>query len=63
VSRTREAGSRDEVEGVVAITLNSFRGGAVGFSYWLGVNPRLAANALFLSKIRQCSNDRSPFKR
>jgi hypothetical protein len=29
-NRTRVAGSRDEVEGVVAITLNSFRGGAVG---------------------------------
>ena len=30
-NRTRVAGSRDEVEGVVANTLNVFRGGAVGF--------------------------------
>jgi hypothetical protein len=34
-NRTREAGHRDEVEGVVANTLNSFRGGAVGFIDWL----------------------------
>jgi hypothetical protein len=33
--RTREAGNRDEVEGVVANTLNIFRGGAVGFIDWL----------------------------
>ena len=31
VNRTREAGSRDEVEGVVANTLDLFRNGAVGF--------------------------------
>ena len=30
-NRTREAGSRDEVEGVVANSLNAFRGGAVAF--------------------------------
>ena len=34
-NRTREAGNRDEVEGVVANTLNSFRNGAVGFIDWL----------------------------
>ena len=34
-NRTREAGNRDEVEGVVAITLNLFRNGAVGFIDWL----------------------------
>jgi hypothetical protein len=31
VNRTREAGNRDEVEGVVANTLKPHRGGAVGF--------------------------------
>jgi len=31
VNRTREAGNRDEVEGVVAITPNLDRDGAVGF--------------------------------
>jgi hypothetical protein len=36
-NRTREAGNRDEVEGVVANTLNSFRNGAVGFIDWLGL--------------------------
>ena len=36
-NRTREAGNRDEVEGVVANILNAFRGGAVGFIDWLGV--------------------------
>ena len=29
-NRTREAGNRGEVEGVVAMTLNAFRGGGVG---------------------------------
>ena len=36
-NRTREAGNRDEVEGVVANTLNLFRSGAVGFIDWLGL--------------------------
>jgi hypothetical protein len=34
-NRTREAGNRDEVEGVVANTLGAFRNGAVGFIHWL----------------------------
>ena len=34
-NRTKEAGNRDEVEGVVANTLNLFRQGAVGFIDWL----------------------------
>jgi hypothetical protein len=34
-NRTREAGNRDEVEGVVANTLKLFRRGAVGFIDWL----------------------------
>jgi hypothetical protein len=34
-NRTRVAGSRDEVEGVVVITLNLFCSGAVGFIDWL----------------------------
>jgi len=34
---TRAAGNRDEVEGVVANTLNLSRSGAVGFIDWLGV--------------------------
>jgi hypothetical protein len=34
-NRTREAGNRDEVEGVLANTLNLFRNGAVGFIDWL----------------------------
>jgi hypothetical protein len=33
--RTREAGNRDEVEDVVANTVNLFRNGAVGFLDWL----------------------------
>jgi len=37
VNRTRVAGSRDEVEGVVANTLNLFRNGPVGFIDWLDV--------------------------
>ena len=36
VNRTREAGGLDEIQGVVANTLNAFRGGAVGFIDWLG---------------------------
>jgi hypothetical protein len=36
-NRTKEAGNRDEVEGVVANTLDAFRGGAVGFIDWLDV--------------------------
>ena len=34
-NRTREAGNRDEVEGVVANTLKLHRNGAVGFIDWL----------------------------
>jgi hypothetical protein len=34
-NRTREAGNRDEVEGVAANTLNALRDGAVGFIDWL----------------------------
>jgi hypothetical protein len=30
-NRTRVAGHLDEIQGVVANTLNAFRGGAVGF--------------------------------
>ena len=37
-NRTREAGNRDEVEGVVASTLRLFRDGAVGFMDWLDVS-------------------------
>jgi hypothetical protein len=47
-SRTREAGNRDEVEGVVANTLRLFRNGAVGFIDWLddGAQTMGAAEAL-----------------
>jgi len=34
-NRTRVAGHLDEIQGVVAITLNVFRNGAVGFIDWL----------------------------
>ncbi len=34
-NRTRVAGHLDEIQGVVANTLDSFRGGAVGFIDWL----------------------------
>ena len=34
-NRTREAGHLDEIQGVVANTLNLFRHGAVGFIDWL----------------------------
>ena len=34
-NRTREAGSLDKIQGVVANTLNAFRNGAVGFIDWL----------------------------
>ena len=36
-NRTREAGHLDEIQAVVANTLNSFRQGAVGFIDWLGI--------------------------
>jgi hypothetical protein len=36
-NRTREAGNRDEVEGVVANMLKFFRQWAVGFIDWLGL--------------------------
>jgi hypothetical protein len=35
VNRTRVAGRLDEIQGVVANTLNAFRNGAVGFIDWL----------------------------
>ena len=34
-NRTREAGHLDELQGVVANTVNVLRGGAVGFIDWL----------------------------
>jgi hypothetical protein len=37
INRTREAGNRDEVEGVVADTPHLFRNRAVGFIDWLDV--------------------------
>jgi hypothetical protein len=37
MNRTREAGNRDEVEGVLANALDLFRNGAVGFIDWLGL--------------------------
>jgi hypothetical protein len=45
--RTREAGNRDEVEGVVANTLNLFPNGAVGFIDWLD-RSRLDHQALWI---------------
>ena len=36
-NRTREAGNRDEAEGVVANTLKFSRNRAVGFIDWLGL--------------------------
>ena len=36
-NRTREAGHLDEIQGVVANTLDLFRNGAVGFIVWLGL--------------------------
>jgi hypothetical protein len=38
-NRTRVAGHLDEIQGVVAITLNAFRNGVVGFIDWLGLSP------------------------
>ena len=35
-NRTREAGALDEIQGVVANTLEFSRNGAVGFIDWLG---------------------------
>ena len=37
-NRAREAGHLDEIQGVVANTLNLFRGGAVGFIDWVDLN-------------------------
>ena len=37
-NRTREAGHLDEIQGVVANTLNSQRNGAVGFIDWLDLS-------------------------
>ena len=52
VNRTREAGNRDEVEGVVAITRNVFRNGAVSCIVWLDADvkdsPPLSLNGFLL---------------
>jgi hypothetical protein len=45
-NRTREAGNRDEGEGVVVNTLSLFRNGAVGFIDWLDAAARTTAAAL-----------------
>ena len=57
-NRTREAGSRDEVEGVVANRLNLFREGNIGFIDWLG---RTAA--LIIVVADPGGFDKSPGKR
>ena len=41
MNRTRVAGHLHEIQGVVANTLNSFRGGAVGFIGWLDLMLRI----------------------
>jgi len=45
-SRTREAGSLDEIQDVVANTLNLHLQGAVGFTDWLDLNDALAINRI-----------------
>jgi hypothetical protein len=47
-NRTREAGHLDEIQGVVANTLNAFRNGAVGFIDWLGSGVQWIAIGLLL---------------
>ena len=54
-NRTREAGNRDEVEGVVANTLKLYRNGAVGFIDWLGLG--FVANHFDVVPVR--ANDES----
>jgi len=58
-SRTRAAGNRDEVEGVVASILNLLRNRAVGFIGWLGpwVSP------IVLSYLPQCECKQRQTKR
>ena len=58
-NRTRVAGSRDEVERVVASILNLQRNGAVGFIGWLGpwVSP------IVLSYLPQCECKQRQTKR
>jgi hypothetical protein len=55
-NRTREAGNRDEVEGVVANTLKLRRNGAVGFIDWLGILRRLRQIVLPLALVRRLRN-------
>src|SRR5436190_21605418 len=51
-NRTREAGNRDEVEGVVANTSELFRNGAVGFIDWLGVAENMKSQLIDMLKLR-----------
>ncbi len=51
-NRTRVAGSRDGVEGVVTITLNTFRNGAVGFIDWLDLIDDSVRSTKDLSNLR-----------
>jgi hypothetical protein len=50
VNRTREAGNRDEVEGVVPSDLVMIRSGAVGFIGWLGLSATSQIELLLLNK-------------
>jgi hypothetical protein len=50
--RTREAGHLNEIQGVVANTLNLFRNGAVGFIDWLGRMCALGNLVNLLSPLR-----------
>jgi hypothetical protein len=55
-NRTREAGSRDEVEGVVANTLKLLRNGTVGFIDWLGVASCQCGEQISYGKQRETDN-------
>jgi hypothetical protein len=54
-NRTREAGNRDEVEGVVANSLDLYRNGAVGFIDWLGVLRSLVVKAIASDRLSTAS--------
>ena len=52
-NRTREAGHLDEIQGVVANTLELFRNGAVGFIDWLDDRRSFGFSVQELPQVRQ----------
>ena len=56
-NRTREAGHLNEIQGIVANTLNLFPNGAVGFIDWLDARVAIAFASVELGIYQECEQN------